>query len=321
MPEPDDPAVALRRAIETRDFERVGEATERLRMASIENILTQLETAIQEDRVDDAELLLEELGTRYQTRTDGTAATIASAELVQSTNDTSFDTVQSLTSYLGTATETKLQRAELLTTAGSYLDDAGSVTDPQAVVEAVSATRKKEQTFESETEAAQSIVDGASLPPKITTTGLEFEQGQLAPEETLTATIGVINVGDEPATALTVTVSVPAGLSSVSETKTVDQLAGGTTTTVGFSITANDTGLWTVEVTVEGSDVNQTADSNTIVVTDDATIFSVARFDRDSDGQIGFDDLRYATREYNRDSITFDQLRRVVQAYDDGRQV
>jgi hypothetical protein len=49
--------------------------------------------------------------------------------------------------------------------------------------------------------------------------------------------------------------------------------------------------------------------------------FSVAEFDRDGDDQIGFDDLRFALREFNNGNITFDQLRRILRAYNTGESV
>jgi hypothetical protein len=65
---------------------------------------------------------------------------------------------------------------------------------------------------------------------------------------------------------------------------------------------------------------DQDGESGT-VTPPDSDGFSLAEFDRDNDGEIGFDDLRYATREYNRENISFEQLRRVLRAYNTDQQV
>jgi uncharacterized repeat protein (TIGR01451 family) len=213
---------------------------------------------------------------------------------------------------------TKLQRSELLTTTASYLDDAGSVTDPQVVVETVSTTKQTEQTFEIETQTAQSTVEEVTLPAKITTIALSFDNSQMAQGETLTATVGLVNVGDETATDLTVTLSLPAGLSSASETKTIDQLAGGATTTMDFSVTAEESGSWLVEVTAEGPDVNRTSGSNTIVVTDDATAGPVERADINNDGKISTKELQEAIQDWATGEIDTKALQKIIRAWATG---
>ncbi len=321
MVEIDTPAELLQQAFSDANLDQARKVDESLQTASTETILTRLKTAIEQDRLEDAELLLQELNSRYQTQIGETATTIASAEVIMSADEVSFETVQSLTSYLGTATDTKLQRSTLLTTAASYLNDTGSVTDPQTVIETVSTTKQQEQTFTTETETAQSTVEDSSLPPKLTISGVELSQTQVALGETLTATVGVINAGDEPATTLTVAVSLPEGLAAVSDNKTINELPGGTDTTVEFSVTGETLGQWIVEVTADGSNVVPTSANSTIVVTENSDGFSLAEFDRDDDGEIGFDDLRFATREYNRENITFEELRRVLRAYNTDQQV
>jgi hypothetical protein len=75
------------------------------------------------------------------------------------------------------------------------------------------------------------------------------------------------------------------------------------------------------------TDTIQEGESKTLTATvpeqegAEGSIFALAEFDRDDDGQIGFDDLRYAGGEYNRGNITFDQLRRIVRAYNTGESV
>jgi hypothetical protein len=75
------------------------------------------------------------------------------------------------------------------------------------------------------------------------------------------------------------------------------------------------------------TDTIQEGESKTLTATvpeqegEEGSIFALAEFDQDDDGQIGFDDLRYAGREYNRGNITFDQLRRIARAYNTGESV
>jgi len=72
-----------------------------------------------------------------------------------------------------------------------------------------------------------------------------------------------------------------------------------------------------LRITANGGDQSSSIPLTAEVVTESG----LSRFDRDDDGQIGFDDLRYAVREYNRNNIDFDQLRRVVLAYNTGENV
>jgi hypothetical protein len=100
----------------------------------------------------------------------------------------------------------------------------------------------------------------------------------------------------------------------------------------------NATISYTTEVTEVGENPQLVTENGTVTVTNTTTTttnetaepgetkqvstgFSVAQFDRDDDNQIGFDDLRFALREFNNGNITFDQLRRILRAYNTGEPV
>jgi Ca2+-binding EF-hand superfamily protein len=100
----------------------------------------------------------------------------------------------------------------------------------------------------------------------------------------------------------------------------------------------NATISYTTEVTEVGENPQLVTENGTVTVTNTTTTttnqsaepgetkevstgFSVAEFDRDGDDQIGFDDLRFALREFNNGNLTFDQLRRILQAYNTGASV
>ena len=104
-----------------------------------------------------------------------------------------------------------------------------------------------------------------------------------------------------------------------------------------IEVIGTDDGEYTVESRVQTSNggfINDSftdtileGESKTLTATvpeqegEEGSIFALAEFDQDDDGQIGFDDLRYAGREYNRGNITFDQLRRIARAYNTGESV
>jgi hypothetical protein len=100
----------------------------------------------------------------------------------------------------------------------------------------------------------------------------------------------------------------------------------------------NATISYTTSVTEVGENPQLVTENGTVTVTNTTTTttnetaepgetkqvstgFSVAQFDRDDDDVIGFDDLRFALREFNNGNITFDQLRRILRAYNTGEPV
>jgi len=96
--------------------------------------------------------------------------------------------------------------------------------------------------------------------------------------------------------------------------------------------TENATISYTTEITEVGENPQLVTENGSVTVTNTtstttnqsvepgetkevSTGFSVAQFDRAGDGGIGFDDLRFALREFNNGNITFGQLRRILRAY------
>jgi len=151
---------------------------------------------------------------------------------------------------------------------------------------------------------------------------LEFSEvpTQIITGESYSPTVEVTNNGAGAGTQdISYVLENPDGLSTgIEAVEPSVELAAGESEQITFDFEAQETDALS---TGTYNHVFKSADDESVREVELEAGFSIAQFDRNDTGQIEFDDLRYATREYNRENITFDQLRRVLRAYNTDQQV
>ncbi|MFB6102973.1 MAG: CARDB domain-containing protein [Haloplanus sp.] len=157
----------------------------------------------------------------------------------RNSNATSLGKTEQLDDYLRQLNGTRMLRSSFLAAAAAYLidplaDDASTITD------------LGEDLVESERDAAakvgdaRDVADAVDLPATPTVVEAEASDTAVLVGQSLTVSVTVRNVGDEPATAVTVTVDAEDGLAPDVESLAFDTLppGGEGTRTVEVSTTA-----------------------------------------------------------------------------------
>jgi hypothetical protein len=289
---------------------------------SLETLLAQLKTALQEDRDADSERLIDQIVRRLENRRQEDAQTTARVEAIQTADETAVQRVQTQTEYLGAAAETDIQRAQFLASAQKFLQaQSGTQPNPEseALVETVEQTRQQEQTITQRQSAVESGLEEVSIPSALTVVSVTQDPQTVPVGTPFTVSVTLKNVGETVVrdVELSIKNQTQSGLSPGESSETIGEIAAGAERTQTVTFTPQSSGVYSLRVTARGR--NGTSGSDVLTVTIPG--FSLAEFDRNDTGQIEFDDLRYATREYNRENITFDQLRRVLRAYNTDQQV
>lgn len=130
-------------------------------------------------------------------------------------------------------------------------------TDPDTLVNAVNNAIDREQTLQSRGEAADSVLDSVSLPAALTVSERESLPQPLPLGTNTRVGITVANAGDEPATAVELTVDASGGVSVDGGPEQLGSIDGGdqVTTELGFAV--RSPGTATLEFTASGDNVSQ----------------------------------------------------------------
>lgn len=272
----------FRTAIESAEVETAISAHEAIAQASVETLLAELATAVQDQRYADAEMLVAQLAQSYERRRQAEAVTTARAEAVQTANETAVQRVQGLTNYLGEAAEIDLQRAEVLASVQGFLStQAGSQTDgttdtqsagqsQSAVVETIEQTRQQGQTFSQRKSTVESELNEEFVPPALTIVNVTQNPQTPAVGTPFRVSVSVENVGGAPATDVTVKFATQAGLSTDKSSLALGEIAAREQRTQSVEFTSQSAGTYSVEITVAGSDGTSGFDTLTVTVPEES---------------------------------------------------
>lgn len=285
-----------------------------LAQASVQALLDQFKAEVEAGDYQQAGELYTQIQARYNERNKTEQKQQGQALLAREQPETSSEQRDTLRELLSQVPQTQQARRGFLIAGGGILAEE---TTPREFSSVVEESTQAEQEIASAQVSAAPVIETISRPPEPTITSVAPRANPIVGTASDVA-VTVTNTGTAPASGVTVTLTAPAEVTVENGQSSLGSLAGGAERTVVSSISPSQSGEQILTATV--STAGAGGDTQSLSITVDSTGFSVARFDRDNDGHIGFDDLRYATREYNRDSITFDQLRRVVQAYNEGKQ-
>jgi len=292
-PDVPDSFAAARRACQQGDREGMFAAFRELQDTSIDTLLAQLATAIDEQRYEDAQGLLSQLQTQYEERADTENRTIARTQVVRTATDTDLDEVQNLTEYLRMATSTKLRRSAVLSKMSAFARSEGAELDQSEARQTVETAKQQEADFKTETETVQSQVADRSLSPRIAVSSASVTQSALETGATTEVSATITNVGDEQAQNANVTISAPDGVSLARSSVTLGQVSADQTVTESFQITGDEAGVYTLTITVTTSNAGEDTETLTLDVTGQETGQSlVERFGGEDNELDGFDLVR-----------------------------
>lgn len=286
-----------------------------LAQASVQALLDQFKAEVEAGDYQQAGELYAQIQARYNERNKTEQKQQGQALLAREQPETSSEQRDTLRELLSQVPQTQQARRGFLIAGGGILAEE---TTPREFSSVVEESTQAEQEIASAQVSAAPVIETISRPPEPTITSVDPRTNPIVGTASDVA-VTVANTGTAPASGVIVTLTAPAEVTVENGQSSLGSLAGGAERTIVSSISPSQSGEQMLTATVSTAEAG--GDTQSLSITVDSTGFSIARFDRDADGQIGFDDLRYATREYNRDSITFDQLRRVVQAYNEGKQV
>lgn len=174
----------------------------------VEQELSQFEDAVGSDDIATAEDSLDSLQQGYEDLVAIEEVPVAQALEARDTQDLSPANREVLQEYLSEAAAAGLSRTGFLTTAAAYLSDPREVETAQ-VLDVTQQLKTRETALASAASSADAVLDGVSLPAKITILDTTLSDGYHLKGGAVTAAAIVGNVGDEPSGDVTVTIDAP----------------------------------------------------------------------------------------------------------------
>jgi len=329
MSEAPDDAARLRVAAESEDIEAVRESWDSLRNHSLESLLADLATAVEQNRLEDARALFAEVEGRIETRRIGTDATTAAVRAARTPGDVGLDdvgsieSVEGLTDYLVAAEQANSQRLELLTRVGAFLTapDTERTPDPSTVVASIERTANSEASFETATATVEDELSDREVPGTLAGLSVELNPTTVPTGSESTLSVSVRNVGNEVAEGVVVTTDLPAEVSGTPETVPLGTVAGGESRSATVNVTPSANGSHPLGVTVSSSDAG-TVTGTVVLRQVDASEFSNPLVEyANEDGVVTTDGLRDAIGDWRTGEIGTELLREVIDGWRSGEPV
>jgi uncharacterized repeat protein (TIGR01451 family) len=294
---------------------------------TVEQLLDQFETAVEERAVSRARTLTQKLADQLADRRTRQTETLQRVTHARNQPDISEEEARQIQEYVRSLTATSLRRGTFLTTAASLLDrlESRSESEVSTGLDTASQLRSSEETTaETETTVSETTAD-RTLPANVqllsvSTPDLGLSVGQTAPVR-----LTVSNVGDETATGVAVTAAVDSGMSLDSATRQIGSLSGRETATVSFEVTASEPGSHTVSFDLSSASAGSGHREYTVRVRPSPTgpVESIAGENR----TVEFREVLVAISLYNQDdpvpgtdgaTLTFQDVLRVIALYNEG---
>jgi|APHM01.1.fsa_nt_gi Uncharacterized conserved protein len=286
-----------------------------LAQASVRELLEHFSSELEAGDYQQAAEVYTQLQTTYATRSRTEQKQQSQALLAREQPETASQQRSTLRQLLSQLQQTQQARRGVLIAGGSILAEETAPREFSAIIE---ESKQAEQEIASAQTSAVPVIETIPRPGKVAIVSVE-----LTPEPRVgTASdveVTIANAGTAPVSGVTVTLAAEAGVTVETAQSSVGSLAGGEERTATLGVTPTQSGEQTVTGTVTAAEAGSDTESVSLSVSTAGT--SLERFDRDSDGQIEFDDLRFGLQEYNRGNISFEQLRRILRAYNTDQQV
>lgn len=223
--------------------------------------------------------------------------------------------------YLQSKVATELKRNALLSGSVSVLVGDGDFGDPSSLVESTEQLKDREQTLQSDTQAAEESIESKDIPPNVSisnTVGPEtVGQGS-----DFDITVTVENVGDQTAESVEVNVIPDAGISSNRGSKQFGEIPASSDSSISFGMRAEGEGVQ--EITFELSSENAGEDTNVLDVLVEATDTSGSQWYTDytnDDDVVETDGLNKAVADYLGGDLGPSKLNAVISSYLSGNPI
>ncbi|MFD1525962.1 MULTISPECIES: CARDB domain-containing protein [Halolamina] len=327
MSDQPDQAAAMRQAVEEQDLDRIKEAYEQLAETDLNTLLEQIAAAIDQERYEDAETIFQEIMKKYQTERNNEKELSAQINAARTSQNSSFDTVQELTSYLREANRTRVQRTELLSVVSTFLDNqlenttasesstlAVQADSSSEVIDVISRTQDKEDEFADVTESATQLASTVSLPPTLKLSQVSVESSQIKTAESVPLTVTVTNVGDDFATDITVSVEPPESVKIDTSRIILPDLSANDSISKSFTITPESAGSHAITISVDSAESFASL-TETITATSEITIPEEYQPYVNNDGVVTESGLNDAIRSYLQDDLQSRYLNGIIRSY------
>lgn len=259
------PVASFQSAVERGDVEAGLASLQQLQEASVESLLDQIQTALEEGRPDDAYTLMQELTDEYETRQQKEAEVVAKAETARDSDEVPLSKVRRYSEYVGQIGEMSLQRSELLMRVQLVLE--AEQEESSDVISTIEDIKNAEQTISSETESIEQEVNDEPLPPSISVLGVTMDQQAGDVGQPLTLTARIENIGEETATGVSLSVTTPEEI-SVETAPELGSIEPREVATEMIEVVADEPGNYSVSLDVTSDNAGRSAGTTGIMVTE-----------------------------------------------------
>ncbi|QZX99119.1 CARDB domain-containing protein [Halobaculum rubrum] len=265
--------------------------------SSIDSLLTDFQTAVENDERVLARTILgqiaetyERRGQDFQARTQRAMAAVEEGTLTESERE-------DLLAFTRNAAQTDLTRTGFLVDAVNFFE---GTREGSALVETTNQVRRTESDIDEASDSVSSVTSEASLTASPSILG-SSAPGELTQGTTveLVATVG--NVGDAESAALSVTVDSDDGIEPTRSSYEVGRLAGGDRTEVTVEFTGRRAGSHSVTVALEADGSVVESVNETFEVQETASSVREAIVGGDS-GELDATDIRTAITHWSNDT-------------------
>lgn len=263
-------------------------------------LATQLRDALSNGDDGLAATLLGALKRRYEALDASESAAVARSTLARQQLTLNDGAVETLTKHAKAAGEAATARAGVFTTVAAFLqlDESERTASRRSdATAAVSQLIEAERTRNERQEAAARVVESVTLPPSISVLSAGASDETFAVGQPVDLEVVVGNVGDGPATGVTLAVDAPDGLTLSRTSVTVGDLAAGERSTMTATMEASRPEQFEYTVEAVSDDAGHDSDRVVVTVTETITTFASA-LDTNENGLLDTDEIQRAVELY-----------------------
>lgn len=187
------------------------------------DLLSQLRTAVDNTRYEEASDLFDQLSKEYETVNPNETANVQRYSVSKSRGGLSEVEEQKLNTYIQAATSIAFQRSELLSL--GYTFATGAEVNTDTLLSKVENLRSDEETLQRVANEAEAVDIPVTLPPSLLISRTSVNTDPLPKGNDTTASVVLKNVGDVAAGGVTVNFGEPSGIVVSSDSVTVSEIS------------------------------------------------------------------------------------------------
>lgn len=280
---------------------------------TVTDMIDELVEAINDEDTERARNLIGAIGDSYGEISTEEEKRIRQASLLRGDGTLSETDKEDLGALVSSAANTEMKRGAFLLRAVTAVREIEQNSTPEDFDNAVSEVKSADEELEVQVENSETIIQESEIPPSVEIVNLGLNPSTIGRNQASRLDVTVVNVGDDPAKNVKITID-PAEGTSISELEeTLGTVGSDDDRTRDYDIEVNETGEHRIRVEVVSENAGSDIDSKTLSV--EEAEGPIVEDYADQNGIVNLSGLRAAIEDWRETAITDALLEEVTEAW------